>query len=168
METIVINLFGGPGVGKSTIAALLFGELKKRKINCELVLEYAKDKVWEENNKTLDDQIYVFGKQYHKIWRLLGKVDIIITDSPLLLSAIYDKTDNEILQKLVIQEFKKLNNYNFYIYRTTQYESNGRLQTEKEALKIDSNVLKLLQEVDSYDVIDIDNAVEYILNKINK
>ena len=49
MSALVINLFGGPGCGKSTIAALLFGKLKQNGINCEMALEYAKDKVWEES-----------------------------------------------------------------------------------------------------------------------
>ena len=32
MNTQIINLFGGPGTGKSTIAALVFGELKKKRL----------------------------------------------------------------------------------------------------------------------------------------
>ena len=69
MSALVVNLFGGPGCGKSTVAALLFGKLKQHGVNCEMALEYAKDKVWEESFKTLEDQIYIFGKQLHKIWR---------------------------------------------------------------------------------------------------
>ena len=54
--TKVINLFGGPGAGKSTTAAGLFYEMKVRDIKCELVTEYAKDMTYEkqrEFNKTL-------------------------------------------------------------------------------------------------------------------
>lgn len=46
---IVINLFGGPGSGKSTGAAYIFSQLKMKGINCELITEYAKDKTWEKN-----------------------------------------------------------------------------------------------------------------------
>ena len=58
METKIINLFGGPGCGKSTTASGIFYELKKRGYECELSLEFAKDKVWEDSLRTLDDQIY--------------------------------------------------------------------------------------------------------------
>lgn len=44
---LVINLFGGPSTGKSTTAAEIFVYLKKKKINCEYITEYAKDKTWE-------------------------------------------------------------------------------------------------------------------------
>lgn len=43
----VINLFGGPSAGKSTLAAGVFYNLKCMGINCELITEYPKDKVWE-------------------------------------------------------------------------------------------------------------------------
>ena len=42
---LVVNLTGAPGAGKSTGAAYVFSQLKMRGINCELVTEYAKDKV---------------------------------------------------------------------------------------------------------------------------
>ena len=60
--TICCNLFGSPGSGKSTMAALVFSRLKMLNINCELVTEFAKDKVWENNNTALANQLYVFAK----------------------------------------------------------------------------------------------------------
>ena len=73
--TLVINLFGGPGVGKSTTASQLFANLKWSNINCELVREYAKDKVWENSLELLDNQLYVFAKQHHRQYILNEKVE---------------------------------------------------------------------------------------------
>ena len=88
---IIVNLIGGPGAGKSTIAAGLFYFLKMSGVKVELATEYAKDKVYDKSFKTLDDQFYVFGKQFHKIWRLVEDNDVIITDSPIILSVFYNK-----------------------------------------------------------------------------
>lgn len=52
---IVVNLFGAPGAGKSTGAARIFSNLKMAGINAELVTEFAKDKVWEENKAVFND-----------------------------------------------------------------------------------------------------------------
>lgn len=49
-KTIVINLIGDPGSGKSTIASGIFYNLKKNGIDCEMALEFAKDKVWDANS----------------------------------------------------------------------------------------------------------------------
>ena len=59
---IVVNMFASPGSGKSTLAAYTFAKLKMLGVNCELVTEFAKDKVWENNNKALANQLYVFAK----------------------------------------------------------------------------------------------------------
>lgn len=170
MSALVINLFGGPGCGKSTIAALLFGKLKQNGINCEMALEYAKDKVWEESLKTLDDQIYVFGKQLHKIWRLNDKVDVIITDSPLLFSIIYDKENNIDLKNLVISTFNRFNNFNCLIRRQTEYQQEGRYQNETEAKEIDNLIVNLLEENDiMYNLYDdINTNVDKIFNDVIK
>ena len=92
---LLINLFGGPGAGKSTGAAYIFSKLKMAGVNAELVTEFAKDKVWEGNKEVFKNQAYIFGKQYFKISRCADKVDVIITDSPLLLSIVYN--DNPVL-----------------------------------------------------------------------
>lgn len=39
--TIVINFFGPPGAGKSSLTAKTFAKLKKMGVNAELVDEYA-------------------------------------------------------------------------------------------------------------------------------
>jgi len=167
MKTVVINLFGGPGCGKSTIAAELFAILKKQGYEVELVTEYAKDKVWEESYKTLENQIYVFAKQLHRMWRLKDKVQFIITDSPLLLSIIYDKDNNEDLKNLIISRFNSFDNINFIINRSTVYNQNGRYQNEEQANEIDKQIKELLV---SHHILfqteDINNVVETILNEI--
>ncbi len=48
-ETLVINMFAGPGAGKSTLAAGTFFRLKCLGVNAEIAPEYAKDLVWEES-----------------------------------------------------------------------------------------------------------------------
>lgn len=171
MNTLVINLFSGPGVGKSTTAAMVFAKLKMNGIDCEMALEFAKEKVWEESFKTMDDQIYIFGKQLHKIWRLNNKVQVIICDSPLPNSIVYDKEDSEPFHALVLEQFDKFNNRNFFIKRGTDYVENGRLQTLEEARKIDEKVLSILTENHiPYVTLPIDKAsdiiVETILNEL--
>jgi len=50
--TRVINLLGGPGVGKSTAAAKLFAKYKDEGKSVELVREYVKDWAWEGRKNT--------------------------------------------------------------------------------------------------------------------
>jgi len=146
-KPIVINLLGGPGCGKSTTAAGLFCMLKKKGYLCELVTEFAKDKVWEGSLNTLSDQIYVFGKQQHKMFRLKDKVDIIITDSPLLLSIVYDAQHSDALKAVVTEVFNDYDNYVFMLKRDIVYKADGRTQTRDEAEDIDAKCERLLEEL---------------------
>lgn len=144
----VINLFAGPGAGKSTTAAGLFFLMKNKGYNVELITEFAKDLTWENRNKTLENQIYVFAKQYHRLYRLENKVEYVITDSPLLLSLIYSKTDyfNGTFANLVKEVWNEYINYSFFIERIKEYKQIGRSQDEEGAKKIDLTVLNLLNE----------------------
>lgn len=143
---LVINLFAGPGTGKSTTMAGVFSELKWRGVNCEMAPEFAKEKVWEKSTDILRNQIYVFGKQYNTIHRLLGQVDMIVTDSPLLLSTIYGTNETEKFHELVLETFNKQNNLNIFLDREKGYNPKGRLQTEEEAKEKDREVLTLLDK----------------------
>jgi PHP family Zn ribbon phosphoesterase len=164
---IVVNLFAGPGVGKSTTAARIFAELKMHGVNCEMALEFAKDKVWEESFKTMDDQIYIFGKQFHKIWRLKDKVDVIICDSPLPISIVYDKENSEAFHTLIMEQFNKFDNYNILLKRSGEYQKEGRVQTEEEAKEVDEIVKKVLKDYNIvHRVMPIDGAAMTITERI--
>ena len=170
---IVVNLFAGPGVGKSTNAARIFADLKMKGVNCEMALEFAKDKVWEESFKTMDDQIYIFGKQFHKIWRLKDKVDVIICDSPLPISIVYDKENSIPFHELIMEQFNKFKNLNFYLKRSAVYQQEGRIQTEEEARKVDKVVERVLVDYKiPFVTLDIDSAasniVDIIMDELNK
>jgi len=148
MKTLCLNLFGGPGTGKSTTAAGVFAHLKWMGVNCEMALEYAKDCVWDKSRNLLDNQIFIFGQQHHRIWRLLGQVDVIISDSPLLHSIIYDSSSNPHFAPMVLAEHKKLLNLNIFLQREKPYQQIGRLHSEEQAREIDSRTIDLLEHVE--------------------
>ncbi len=146
MAAVVVNLFAGPGAGKSTTAAGIFFQLKLAGIDCELVREYAKDVVWEGRSTLLDDegQFYIFAKQRKRMLDIRNKVDVIVTDSPLLLSRIYGANLSQSFHDLVGEEFERFDNINFFVERTKPYNPNGRLQDEAGAREIDNQIRELI------------------------
>ena len=173
-DTIVVNFFAGPGCGKTTGASWLFSQLKLNGIDCEYVSEFAKDKVWENNGEVFKCEFYIAGKQAFKISRCFGKVDVIITDSPIAISMVYD--ESKTLKAAVLEEFNKYeeNNINVLLKRTVPYDQNGRFQTENEAKNIDDKIKNTLDEseipymiingnVDGYKTV-----LDMILEKLGK
>lgn len=147
-RTTVVNLFAGPGAGKSTFCAGIFASLKWLGVNCEMALEYAKDLVWQNSYDVLGNQLYVFGKQQNRLYRLYQKVDIVVTDSPLLNSIVYDaqkrpRTKAAFIE-LVLAEHSAYDNLNFFIERRKRYNPVGRTQTEAEASDLDAKIMEVL------------------------
>ena len=174
---IVVNLCGAPGAGKSTGAAYIFSKLKMANINAELVTEFAKDKVWEESHAVFENQLYMLAKQYFRITRCEKKVDVIVTDSPIILSLIYN-TDKERLgndfDKLVLHLFNSYNNMNYFINRVKPYNPIGRFQTEQQSDEISNRIKNIFYEnnieiknVDG-DITNYDLIVNEILNKLKQ
>ena len=177
-ESLVINLFGGPGCGKSTTMARLFADLKTRGYNVEMVSEFAKDLVYEQRQETMKDELYIFAKQHHRLFRVIDKVDIVITDRPLLLTNIYASLylpDDEFrsdLKRLVRTTFNNFNNLNIMLNREgIEYKTEGRLQDLEQSKEIDNLTLKeLVLSRQSYGVVNTNNydsILDRVLNRLN-
>ena len=157
----VINIFGGPGIGKSTTASGLFYLMKKNNLNCEYVTEYAKDLVWEKRFDILEnDPLSVLSEQHRRVDRLKDKVDYVVTDSPIILGAIYatlfqtsknDLGENGLFHYcgLTHELFHKFDNCNYFLIhppKKVQYQQVGRSQTEQESAEIDEKIFNYLVE----------------------
>ena len=160
-RTIIVNAFAGPGAGKTTAAWDIAANLKKRDIETEYVSEYAKELVWDGRadmlGGTIKNQALVYEEQKRRIDRLLGKVDVIVTDSPIILSAIYIKPElNEPeeykkFQQKLVREFKKYDNFNFFINRDKKnYQQAGRIHNLEEAIQIDEDIKRFLDKNNIY------------------
>jgi hypothetical protein len=144
--TKVINLWAGPGAGKSTLAAGLFFMMKTKGYKVELVTEFAKELVYAERWTALNDQEYVTNFQNERLERLVGKVDYIITDSPLPLAEIY-VTGEDTYRKHCTEHawdlFSRYDNVNIFVNRVKPYAEYGRTQNEADARIIDEKLRDL-------------------------
>lgn len=174
--TIVVNILGGPGAGKTTAAWKIAAELKTQGYVTEYVPEFAKEKVWEGNTDVLDgtynNQLKLYQEQKRRIDRLYGKVDFIVTDSPIILSAVYlsepDIGLRNSFQRRVFFDFNDYRNFNLFIDRgDTQYETAGRVQNYEESLSIDRRIKSYLSErkifCPDYKREDIDKIIDNII-----
>jgi nicotinamide riboside kinase len=160
--TVVVNMLGGSGIGKSTTAAGLYSAMKSADMNVELVREYVKSWAWDGKKVGQYDQIYIFGKQARSEYMLYDKVDFIITDSPILLSPIYEKYYNgeSMIEEAAVKFLNKAKSNgvvheNFVLERNKQFNPQGRYETEEQAKEVDQVVRNFLKEKDiSYELVD--------------
>jgi len=160
--TVVINLIGGPGVGKSTLAAELYAKMKQYNMKVEMVREVAKDWAWEGREITAFDQIAIIGEQIKRESMLFDKVDYIITDSPILLGSFYfDYNHDQRFMNQMVKDYYKYSEtenvkfLNFVQDRFGTYEEDGRFESKQEAEDIDDAlILYLAAEGYTYENLD--------------
>jgi deoxyadenosine/deoxycytidine kinase len=177
----VINLFGGPGIGKSSIAAGLTYKLKKKHISCDNPYEFPKLLAWDNNGEAIKDQLYVLANQHRGITKSWGKVDYLILDSPILLSLIYrnyyDSDDTypqrlygESFDKMVLDVFNQYDNINIVLERSAEGDHNEkeRYQTLDMSRDLDNAIDATLvkHKIPHYRVKVGDNTLEEILKII--
>lgn len=122
----------------------------------ELVNEYAKELVW---NKVIIDyfiQIQMYGEQLRRESRLYNKVRYVVTDSPLVLSSIYQDyyrgSNFTALKTLYEEHARELpgNNidYKFYFLKAlddARYVQKGRFESKEQAKDIEQRIEDYLE-----------------------
>ena len=161
----VINLFGGPGTGKSTTAAHLFALLKHGGYCAELAREWPKGPVWDGYHAALEDQVYILGKHHRDLSRMKrGGVEVVVTDAPLLMSLIYGDHMPPGFGPLVRHLVLEFDNINVFLFRAKQFEPRGRLQTESQARALDGRIRKMVADNGVYyEAVADEKAAQYIL-----
>lgn len=153
-NTVVVNMFAGPGAGKTTCAWEVASALKKKGIVTEYVSEVAKEYVWDNQldklDGSLEKQRELLEEQDKRVQRLMGKVEVIVTDSPILLNLMYLKEPNEAYNGEVVSRFKKQNNFNVFVDRGKNFEKEGRIHDYADSVRIDSNIENLLNDNQLY------------------
>ncbi len=85
-----ICLYGGAGIGKSTLALWLTASMKEMGLNVEYIDEWIKQWAYEKRQIKGWDQYEVFSRQLHKeASKLQHGVDHVVTDSPLFMQIAY-------------------------------------------------------------------------------
>ncbi len=142
-DLIVINLFGSPGIGKSSLKGGLFWHMKSRHESVEEIQEYAKylvitDRTWQLR----EEQLYLFAKQHHSMFILRGKYKYCITDSPLLLTSFYAAKDATppAFYDCVNQYNATFKNINFFVCRDLTnpnevFEDGGRIHNREDSIE---------------------------------
>ena len=152
--TTVVNLIGGPSIGKSTCAAYLYYLFKKDGKRAELVRECVKDWLYEGKSVGSFDQLYFLGEGIRRETVLYNKVDYVISDSPVLLNLAYAR---KYCSKNIVNSVEMMINA-FYVQasseghrhvdvllkRTHDYVEKDRYETKEQALEIDKNLTSIL------------------------
>jgi hypothetical protein len=144
-RTKVLNIYAGPGTGKSTTAAAIFAELKYRGVNCEYVPEDPKWATWEgRSEKYFADQVGIMSRQLFKMNILRDEVDLIIMDCPIVMCLTYMQIDDPMtaLHTLTAQAYKTFENMDIFLERDPErgYNQKGRSQTPEEAIAKDTQI----------------------------
>lgn len=169
-----INLFAGPGAGKSALAYWLVGELKSQGASVELASEYVKEWAYQSIPPTRKfDQLYLFSKQIRKELIPIRDGDIkhIISDSPILLAGVYAKRLGEPyynqlfeISDMIDAEFPSVN---IFLDRVDGgFKQEGRYHDLEQSKKIDNEIRQLLDErhmgYQVFSVLNRKTILEYI------
>ncbi len=162
--TQVINVIGGPGCDKSLITSAIIVFLKLREKTIEVIPDFAKSLVWQQNFEVLKNQYFIAQRQFEMLSLLDGQVQFLITECSLPQVLFYNENyldnicDIEKTRKQILEWYNQCNNINIFVERgDRKYIRTGRFQDEKQARTIDRGMRELLdREALPYTVLPSD------------
>lgn len=164
----LIQIFGAPASGKSTLASELHTELKKRGENSILISEVSTEFIAEYGipNSPID-QMVIFYKQLNRETMFLNSKDFVICDSSSILNYFYfrklfsNNLENKDIATINHLQKEILNHINtihkIYYVPTMQSENidDGiRYQSKEEIVKL-GNWIKSYLELENISHIDL-------------
>ena len=79
-DTLNVNLWGGPQVGKTEVASYLLSMLKRAGITCALVQDYASE-LASQGRLPETEPFLITSEQFRRQARLQGQFQVVIADS---------------------------------------------------------------------------------------
>ncbi len=150
--TKVINIIGGPGSGKSLIAAAIILYLHLHQKTVEAIPDYAKSLVWQQNHEVLKNQYFIAQRQFEMLNLLDGQVQYLITECALPQVLYYNENyadnicDIAKTRAQILAWYGQHDNVNIFVERgDKKYVHTGRFQDEEQACAIDRGLHALLE-----------------------
>ena len=162
--TRVINVIGGPGCDKSVITAAIVLYLKLREKSVEVIPDFAKSLVWQQNFEVLKNQYFIAQRQFEMLSLLDGQIQYLITECALPQVLYYNENyldnicDIAKTRTQILDWYKQHNNINIVVARGDRnYIRTGRFQDEDQARAIDRGLVELMdREALPYTVLPAD------------
>lgn len=152
---IIVDFYGGPCSGKSTLAAGLFNHLKLEGIDCELVGEVAKTLIYEGRLHLLlppnGNQMLVTAMQLDRLQSLQrAGCKVAISDSPLPLQLAYVDWNplKDHIKAAVRDSLKEFSTtISVFCQRGKEFSTFGRYQANiEEAIAFDNKAKDIMNE----------------------
>lgn len=150
--TQVINLIGGPGCDKSLITSAIILFLKLHNKTVEVIPDFAKSLVWQQNFQVLKNQYFIAQRQFEMLTLLDGQVQYLISECSLPQLLYYNENyldnicDIGKTRTQILDWYGQFNNVNILVERGDRnYVRTGRFQDEEGAHKIDRGMRELLE-----------------------
>lgn len=149
--TKVINIIGGPGCDKSLVTSAIILFLKLHDKTVEVIPDYAKSLVWQQNFEVLKNQYFIAQRQYEMLNLLVGQIQFLITECSLPQVLYYNENyadnicDIGKTRTQILNWYKQHNNVNVLVERgDRKYIHTGRFQDEEQAKGIDRGLRGIL------------------------
>ena len=149
--TKVINIIGGPGSDKSLFSSAIILYLNLHHKTVEIIPDYAKSLVWQQNFEVLKNQYFIAQRQFEMINLLDGQVQFLITECSLPQVLYYNEHYEDNICDIgktrtqILEWYKQHDNINILVERgDKKYMRTGRFQDEDQARTIDRGLRDLL------------------------